>query len=159
MEPFSPADKAGIIKGLKITSINDIDVKEKVNKDILKMITEHQNYLVIEAVLLYADKSAQKPLPDAASLTDDTAEFNVQRFLNSNVRRMTTNNIERLQGQDVFQGLTKNSSRTYHANSQEKAKGKQQQQRQASVDEIEESVYSSSLSQISVQRPNNSNYI
>ncbi len=170
VEPFSPADKAGVIKGLKITSINDIDVKEKNNKEIQKMVSENQNFLVIEAVLLYADKNLQQDLPETPSLTEETSDFNVQRFLNNNVRRMTTK-TDRLQGQDVFEGLTKNKitpekDRRQQTNPQQITNGRQQnkQQRHASFEEIEESVYSSSLSEISVpvttnpvKRPSNFN--
>lgn len=53
MDPFSPAEKAGLRKGLKIIKINDISLNEKTDHQIRKLITDHQNYMVIDAIKVY----------------------------------------------------------------------------------------------------------
>lgn len=60
VDRFSPAEKAGLKKGLKITHVNDQNVKEKDNKTILKMIKENENYLVIDAVIIYNYQATQE---------------------------------------------------------------------------------------------------
>jgi hypothetical protein len=47
IEPNSPSDKAGLRKDYRIVEVNSIDVRDKSNKEIAKLIKEHENKLVI----------------------------------------------------------------------------------------------------------------
>ena len=53
VEPFSPAEKAGLRKGLKILKINDHNLKEKNDHQIKILIRANQNYMVIDAIKMF----------------------------------------------------------------------------------------------------------
>lgn len=79
VEPFSQADKAGIMKGQKIISINDVDVRTKQNREILQMIKKNEKYFVLEMVQLY-DTKANNNATSSKKLT----EYKVNNLLDSN---------------------------------------------------------------------------
>ena len=53
VEPFSPAEKAGLRKGHKILKINDHNLKEKNDHQIKILIRANQNYMVIDAIKMF----------------------------------------------------------------------------------------------------------
>ena len=86
VEPFSQADKAGIMKGQKIVRINDVDVRTKQNREILGMIKENEKYLILDTVQIYDTQNASpsvsrklteqngKSFPDRNSLLVETTK-------------------------------------------------------------------------------------
>ena len=53
VDAYSPAEKAGLRKGLKIIKINDISLKDKTDHQIKKMIKDNENYMVIDVIRVY----------------------------------------------------------------------------------------------------------
>lgn len=53
VDPFSPAEKAGLRKGLKILKINDQNIKDKNDHQIRNLIRTNQNYMVVDAIKMF----------------------------------------------------------------------------------------------------------
>ena len=60
IEPFSLADRAGLKKGLKIISVNNIDVTNMKIKELSLTIKSNEHDLVIGAVEISGSLSSQK---------------------------------------------------------------------------------------------------
>ncbi len=77
VEPFSPAEKAGLRKGLKIIKINDINIAEKTNIQIRKLIKDNENFLVIDAFKLF---DSNLPHTNGIDNYEISSMYNLLRF-------------------------------------------------------------------------------
>lgn len=62
IEPNSPSDRAGLRIGDRIVEVNGVDVRDKSNREIAKIIKENENDLVI-GVLTNPDQPHPMPTP------------------------------------------------------------------------------------------------
>ena len=69
IEPNSPSDRAGLKKNYRIVQVNDIDVSDKSNKEIARLIKENESNLVIGVLKSIEEPAISRPITPAAPAT------------------------------------------------------------------------------------------